>query len=343
MADNKHGNREGLSSAGFTVADGRYKALPSDFTIIGGSGPNDRTAEQLAKLYPDDSANHRRARAIILGARDRLRVAQPPPAAFVASCRNGLTQDVGTADLREDKNGRRWVVVIVGRQRVQARRIIDAEGAKAKPPEPALSIFCIMSSFVGRDFDAELAALEANCRSNCFVAEPPSVLADKARMLSEKGMAHGDIATRIGASGGAEHVGFLVALSACDERTWPAFDAGKLPLAYALTLYKLPAEEQAQRVARKLAGSGKAAKDGAAAPRAKTKPAPVLEAIEAEARKAVATKRKTPQDGDDLADALMLGFAEGLAYARSGGCPSWAVGAVKAGEQARKAAKGGAS
>jgi ParB family chromosome partitioning protein len=272
MADNKHGNREGLGAAGFTVADGRYKALPSDFCIVGGSGPNDRTAEQLLKLYPDDSANHRRARGIILGARDRLRVANPPPAAFVAACRNGLTQDVGTADLREDKNGRRWVVVVVGRQRVQARRILDAEGAKRKPPAAPLSIFCIMSSFVGKDFDAELAALEANCRSNCFVAEPPSTIADKARMLSEKGVADGDIALTIGAL--AAHVPYLIALSKCEEAVQRAVDAGKVPLADCVRLSKLPAAEQVRLMDRKSAGRGRAAKDAAAAPRAKMMPAP---------------------------------------------------------------------
>lgn len=281
---NAHSGRDRVAEAGFTVAGERFKAYPNDYVIVDGSGPNDLSASALLVLYPDDSADHRRARGIILGARDRLRVAKPPPCEFVESCRNGLTQDVGVADLRKDKNGKTHVVILVGRQRIMSRRILDIEGAAMKPPEPPMAVICTFSAFIGKDFDAELAALEANCMSNCFVAEPPSVKASRAAALTLKGKEPGYIALRIGANG-AEHVDLLLGLAACHESVWDAVDANKVALAQARILRTLAPEEQKRRMDRVMAGPSKAAKEAAGPTRPKAKARPVVESVIAELRR----------------------------------------------------------
>lgn len=315
--------RERIGANGFTVAGERHRAYPDQYTIVGGNGPNDRSAAALLVLYPDDSAKHRRARGIINGARDRLRVAQPPPRGFVDACRNGIVQDVGVADLGEDKNSRTWIVLLVGRQRIMARRILDAEGAKQKPPEPPLYVGCTFAAFIGKDFDAELAALEANAASNCTVPEPFSVKADRAVAFDGKQMAHADIATKIGVAG-AETVVLLLALAKCEPCVQEMVDTFKVPLSAAVRLAKLSPDAQAQQMARLKAGTSKKAKDGAAAPRAKAQPRPVVESV-------VAWLRKEK----------MLEHADLLTWAMGGPMPQ-ATDLVEMIGRARCAGKGGA-
>jgi hypothetical protein len=273
---------ERLTEIGFERADGRYRALPTDYTIIGGSGPNDRTAVQLDKLYPEDSAKHRRARAIVAGCRDSLRAHRMPPPGFVETCRNGIIQDVIAADLGPDKSGRSWVVMIVGRKRIQSRRILDAEGAKAKPPEPPRLVHAVIAPFAintREAFDMELRALEMNARSNVSVAMLPSEQAEHARMLADKELRAVDIVPRVGAHDVA-HVAQLLALFACERAVQDAADARKLAPAEWEAYAKLDPIEQVRRIGRKLAGNGKAAKDAAAEPRPRALNAASLVAIE---------------------------------------------------------------
>jgi hypothetical protein len=317
---------ERLEGLGIDRADGRYKALPTAYTIVGGNGPNDKTAEQLAKLYPDDSAKHRRARAIIAGCRDALRALRPPPPGFVDSCRNGIVQDIVCADLGPDKHGRSWVPVIVGRKRTQARRLIDAEGAKGKPPEPPRILYAVIAPFAintREEFDMELRALEMNAKSNVHVAMLPSEQAEHAAMLAGKDMREVDIVPRVGAQD-VEHITQLLALFRCERPVQDAADARKLLPAEWVTYAALDPIEQVRRITRKLAGNGKAKKDAVAEHRPRALNSASLLTIEGVVRD------RWREGGGTAADRAALdAFAHGLAAARGSMGAAFAVPALR--------------
>ncbi len=298
---------------------------PDEFTIIG----VDITVEKLSALYPDESKAHVRARAIIRGTVDRTRTKGPPPDWYVATFVNGVEENPSCANLGPDKKGRIWFPIVKGRQRTMGLREWNKRNPKATH-----DLTCFLAPLKHNDaagIDAELDALEANTVSNAFVAMPDSGKADHAARLKAKGRSVAQIVGLVGARN-AEHVGHLLALAECCEKVQAEVDGGRVLIAECLVLCKLKPEEQERRVARKTAGNGKAAKDGAAPARAKTKPAPVLASWEAEVRNAI--------DGDpsDPSAIMLRAYADGLAAAQGKAPPPWAVKFHESAEQARKAA-----
>lgn len=247
-------------------------AYPEAFAIVG----LDISAEDLLALYPDEGKQHTRARAIILGIRDKTRVRKPPDRAFVATFRKGTEEPITLANLGPDHTGHVWIVVAKGRNRTMAQRAWNEAN-----PRATWKILGFLKPFIHNDaagIDAELEALESNAVSNVFVAEVPSTKADRAVMLAAKNRSNSDIAISIGVRG-AQEVIYLLTLAECHDDVKTAVDDGLLTLVQAGDLAKHPHEEQARRVARLRAGPSRAAKNEAAAPREKARPAKYMLAL----------------------------------------------------------------
>lgn len=305
---------------------------PESFTIIG----LDITAEKLIALYPEKDGKvgeaHERARKIIRGVRDRTRAEDiDPPPEFVASIgAEGIVQRIVCANLGKDRKGHPWVVTVAGR-----KRNVGARKWNKGHPSDAKEMLAEMRGFANKSgIDAELSALDINSASNIFVAMRPSQMADHAAMHAESGRPPATIALKIGAKD-ADHVALLLALAKCEPCVGAAVDADKLPLALAPTYATLTPEEQQRRAKRVMGGSGKAAKDSAAPPRAKTKAAPVLASYRA------AIKARLPKEPpeDDVEQAIVMqleAFESGLAVAMGEKPPEWAQKFLEQGDQERR-------
>lgn len=301
------------------------EAFPEEFTVVG----VDISAEALCALYPDKGKMHARARAIVLGVRDKTRTAKAPTPAFVSTLRRGVRQTISLANLGPDTNGRIWIVVVIGRKRTLGLRIWNEANPEKRHEIKGMLEPLVHNSKAG--IDAELEALEANAESNVFEAMEESSKADHALMLSAKGRAPEDIVITIGARN-VEHVGLLLLLAECCDEVKEAVDAGRIGIAEVADLAKHKHDVQRQRILRRLAGPNRANKDAASPPRPKARSAKTLEAMEAEVwqRTGGTTSYETADRDAAIALARLEGAAAGLAYARGGEAAQWLADALAA-------------
>lgn len=278
---------------------------PNMFTVIG----VDVDAEKLKTKYKG-SKQEGYAAAVIDAVVQIYRTAKPPPAPFVDTCRGGIHEPIIVCDIGADAKGKSWMVVVDGRQRCLSARIINAEKSGV-----TLDIAAVFRPF--RRGTAGLDATLVKVASNCRVARSYSQRAEDAADLTARNVA--GIAALVEARDDAE-VALLLHLHQCSDAVKEAVDAGKVPLADAAVLRKLTEEEQARRVARKTATGGRVAQNAAALPRAKTRRANHLAAVEQEVLASVGALGDAPSPGQ----VQLRAFAEALAYARGGEPPEWA-------------------
>lgn len=316
------------------------KGYADQFTILG----VDIDPEALKKRY-DGTKRHAYVCAVIDGLVQKQRTKTGKAPAWMVRVLRTATHipPIKVADLGRDgtldgwddssgkrkKAGKNWALVDDGRQRVMATRENDAASGATGQPRRMLS--CIYETYSAKDTyaDAVMSRVGANLREARTFSQRAEDAADMARAK----YAESDIAPYVEARDGAE-VLLLLALDKCEQGVKDAVDAGRVPIADCSVLSRLSPEEQVRRVARKTAGDGKGAKDRAAAPRAKTKPAPVLASWESEIRGALEPLVE-PTKREEMF--LLHGYAAALAAAQGKAPPAWAVKFHESAEQARKA------
>lgn len=300
--------------------DGVLAGAPESFTVIG----LDIAPDKLKGRYRG-TPHEGRACEIIDAIVQVQRIAKAPPAHFIDACRCGVVEPILIADLWEDRTGKTWAPLVDGRQRNVSVRAINAEKG------PQLEIPALVKTFkkASPGLDAAIVKNVANCR----VPRTPSQRAEDAADLDTRGLARGTMLALVEARDEAE-LEQLLALAACCNTVKDAVDGGKVPMGACVDLAKHDFAEQARRVAGRLAGNGKGAKDAAREPRAKTKPAPVLASWEATVRQSI-----TIADTED--SAIMRAYADGLASAQGKAPPPWALRYHEASDAERLAANGG--
>lgn len=271
---------------------------------------------------------------VVLGAVQRQRTKRPPSEAFTRGLKrakvippvvivdlgrdgtkDGEEKDPSTG--RKRKAGKNHSIIVDGRQRCMSERENDRK--READGEPCRLLDCdymVPSSKTPRQ-DVVLFRVGSAIRE---IRSMSSRAEDAADMIGQR-YAPEDVAPYVEVETAAE-VELLVALHGCDESVKDAADAGKLLLADVAALAKCSHEEQAQRVARKLAGNRKRAKDAAAPPRAKTQPASVLLSWAAEVRASVTGIAAAVKESPAIV--RREGFIEGLIAAAGGEIPAWA-------------------
>lgn len=295
---------------------------PYLFTVI---GVDIAPAALITKYKGSKQAGY--ASDVIGAVVQKYRTAKPPPASFVDLCRGGIHEPIIVCDLGADAKGKSWMVVVDGRQRNLSARAINDERSGVSVEVTA----------VFRPFKRESAGIDAMVVKVVANARVP-------RTYSQRAEDAGDLRARniaisppmVDARDDAE-VELLVLLNGCAEGVKTAVDAGSFLLADVAALAKCDHEEQERRVTRKTAGKGKAAKDGAAPARAKTRPAPVLASVEAMARRMTSDM---PADADPGSPGARIRDAADIArWAQGGEPPSWWVKVVMASEAERMAVR----
>ncbi len=307
------------------MSSGQKRALESD-----GVGETFQPPADLIRIAEEDPGHPHHAEHMA-----RVAPTDPDMQALVASFREfGWRRSIVMSVYLD---GDRYAVSD-GRRRLTAVRIENArrktERDKRGPIRPRVVV-------------DDNPALTTTMTNSMRKDDPPMV---KARRFVEN-------SETMGASAAARAAGFLTLaeanackaiLSIPDASLHAAVNSGAVTVDTAARAAKKGGAVVRQVLTRaRSSGGGKVTPEGAAkavmatvAPRAKTKPAPVLASWESEIRNGI--PETFGQDLDPTVE-RMRAYADGLAAAQGKAPPAWAVKFHESAEAARKAAKGGAS
>lgn len=249
--------------------DGLLQGAPSLFTVIG----LDVEATKLKGRYKG-TAHEARACELIDAAEQKRRVAKPPTAGFIETCRGGLITPVIVADLWPDKTGKSHALIMAGR-----KRRVSIDTLNAEPGAVPLDMLGVVQTFrkSGPRMHGTIIRAAENCRNPRSFSERAEEAAD----MMGQAFAVAYVIALVEARDDKE-LNDLLALHECCEVVKDAVDEGHVLLSACGFLAKQDFAEQERIVARRLAGNGKGNKDAAAPPRAKTCKASTVQAIGAE-------------------------------------------------------------
>lgn len=216
---------EEIKEMGLQRAGDRIEGSPWQFTILDVDIPRN----DLLALYDGKPAEQ----DIIRSVKQTRRAATLAPPEFVDICRIGITEPVQFYRLKEDCNGKRWLLIGRGANRCAALRIVNAErtdrglalydlpGIQAK----RLDVSQKRPESAG---EAALFALEMNAASNVRAAMLPSHKAETAAAFKARGIGVAGIVRYIDGARTVEDIWTLLALDLLCDSVKDAVDAGKV-------------------------------------------------------------------------------------------------------------------
>lgn len=156
-----------------------------------------------------------------------------------------IVRQNGRHDGTTGPEGKPRMEVVDGRRRVKAIAILVARArANGVAEEDLPLVECTVKRQTNNDHTAMAALVSANEHRK---ATPPSMRAEQAARMEDKGMTHAAIAASMRMS--TKEVAQLIALASLDTRSKAAIDANVLPLRQASSLARLSSEERAPLIA----------------------------------------------------------------------------------------------